>query len=156
MAEQTGLVRVDPTAAVSPARIQAGIAAAVPAGEPLPVSVRGNWQLLNRIRFTWDAMANFWNQWVLGYTPERQTKLLTDAGFRALSWQTLAVLLMSVAGLWSVCWPRLFCAISCLCAQIRLYGYGRFLSQARQTRHAKRPGEGPPRFCPAPPPSSPR
>jgi hypothetical protein len=93
-----GWVRVDPTAAVSPARIQAGIAAAVPAGEPLPISVRGNWQLLNRIRFTWDAMANFWNQWVLGYTPDRQTKLLTDAGLRAPTWQTLAVLLMGVAG----------------------------------------------------------
>ena len=75
-----GWVRVDPTAAVSPARIQAGIAAAVPAGEPLPLSVRGNWQLLNRIRFTWDAMANSWNQWVLGYTPERQTKLLHRCG----------------------------------------------------------------------------
>ncbi len=93
-----GWVRVDPTAAVSPARIQAGIAGAVPAGEPLPISVRGNWQVLNRIRFTWDAMANFWNQWVLGYTPDRQTKLFTDVGLRAPTWQTLAVLLMSVAG----------------------------------------------------------
>ena len=93
-----GWVRVDPTAAVSPARIQAGIAAAVPAGEPLPISVRGNWQLLNRIRFTWDAMANFWNQWVLGYSPDRQIKLFTDAGLRTPTWQTLTVLLMSVAG----------------------------------------------------------
>jgi transglutaminase-like putative cysteine protease len=93
-----GWLRVDPTAAVSPARIQAGIAAAVPAGEPLPLSVRGSWQLFNRIHFTWDAMANFWNQWVLGYTPERQTKLLGDVGLRTPSWQTLAILLMCVAG----------------------------------------------------------
>jgi len=92
-----GWVRVDPTAAVSPARIQAGIAAAVPAGDPLPLSVRGTWQLLNRVRYTWDAMANFWNQWVLGYTPDRQTRLLSDAGFGTPSWQTLTVLLMTAA-----------------------------------------------------------
>jgi hypothetical protein len=42
-------------------------------------------------------MANSWNQWVLGYTPDRQLKLLNDAGFAAATWQTLAVLLMAVA-----------------------------------------------------------
>jgi protein-glutamine gamma-glutamyltransferase len=93
-----GWVRVDPTAAVSPARIQAGIGAALPAGDPLPISVRGNFALLNRLRFTWDAMANSWNQWVLGYTPDRQLKLLQDVGFDAATWQTLTALLMSVAG----------------------------------------------------------
>jgi transglutaminase-like putative cysteine protease len=93
-----GWVRVDPTAAVSPARIQVGIAAAIPAGDPLPISVRGSIQLLNRIHFTWDAIANSWNQWVLGYTPDRQTRLLSDVGFRSATWQTLAALLMSVAG----------------------------------------------------------
>jgi hypothetical protein len=34
----------------------------------------------------------------LGYTPDRQTRLLADAGFRSATWQTLALLLMSVAG----------------------------------------------------------
>jgi hypothetical protein len=42
-------------------------------------------------------MANSWNQWVLGYTPERQLQLLRDVGFGAPTWQTLTVLLMSVA-----------------------------------------------------------
>jgi len=92
-----GWIRVDPTAAVSPARIQVGIAAAVSAADPLPISVRGSFQLLNRLHFAWDAVANSWNQWVLGYTPERQTRLLTDAGFGAATWQTLATLLMGVA-----------------------------------------------------------
>src|SRR6185295_2208050 len=41
--------------------------------------------------------ANSWNQWVLGYTPERQMQLLRDVGFGSPKWQTLAVLLMSVA-----------------------------------------------------------
>ena len=93
-----GWVRVDPTAAVSPARVQSGIAAALPAGEPLPSSVRARWELVSRIHLGFDAVANFWNQWVLGYTPERQAKLLTDTGFRAPTWQRLTVLLMSVVG----------------------------------------------------------
>ena len=139
-----GWVRVDPTAAVSPARIQAGIAAAVPASEPLPISVRGNWQLLNRIHFTWDAMANFWNQWVLGYTPERQTKLLTDAGFRAPSWQTLAVLLMSVAGV-------VVGVLSLLVLRKLLLvrpdpvvrAWGGFCRKLARRGTRKRPGEGP-------------
>ena len=92
-----GWMRIDPTSAVSPARIQIGIAAAVPASDPLPSSVRGGFELLRTLRFTWDAMANSWNQWVLGYTPDRQLKLLNDVGFAAATWQTLAVLLMTVA-----------------------------------------------------------
>jgi transglutaminase-like putative cysteine protease len=92
-----GWVRVDPTAAVSPARIQVGIGAALPAGDPLPISVRGSFALLKQLRFTLDAVANSWNQWVLGYTPDRQMQLLRDVGFGSPTWQTLAVLLMSVA-----------------------------------------------------------
>ena len=61
-----GWVRVDPTAAVSPARIQVGIAAALPAGDPLPFRVRGGLAtLLRQLRFSLDAVANSWNQWVL-------------------------------------------------------------------------------------------
>ena len=29
----------------------------------------------SRLRFAWDAIANSWNQWVLGYNPERQTAI---------------------------------------------------------------------------------
>jgi protein-glutamine gamma-glutamyltransferase len=94
--KDAGWLRVDPTAAVSPARIQVGIAAAVPASDPLPGTVRGTFELLKHLRFTLDAIANSWNQWVLGYTPDRQMKLLSDVGLSSVTWQSLAVLLMSV------------------------------------------------------------
>ncbi|PWT73063.1 MAG: DUF3488 domain-containing protein, partial [Proteobacteria bacterium] len=94
-----GWVRVDPTGAVSPARIQVGISAAVPSGEPLPLAVRGNIEALRRLALTMDAVANAWNQWVLGYTPERQLKILESAGFSQASWQTLTVLLMVAAAI---------------------------------------------------------
>jgi transglutaminase-like putative cysteine protease len=88
-----GWVRVDPTAAVSPARVEVGIAAAVPRTDPLPLSVRGDVEWLRQARLTWDATANAWNQWVLGYTPDRQVRLLESAGVKAPSWRTIALLL---------------------------------------------------------------
>ena len=91
-----GWVRIDPTAAVSPQRIEAGIAAAVPAGEPLPLMVRTDNALLKRARFTLDAMANGWNQWVLGYTPERQREVFERLGMTKVSWRGLTTMLAGV------------------------------------------------------------
>jgi len=92
-----GWVRIDPTAAVSPARVQVGIAAALPQGDPLPISVRGSIPWLKHLGMTSDAVANSWNQWVLGYTPERQIKLLERAGVRSPTWQSLTMLLLAGA-----------------------------------------------------------
>jgi transglutaminase-like putative cysteine protease len=94
-----GWVRIDPTAAVSPARVELGIAAAVPQSDPLPVSVRGNLAWIKQLRLTWDAVANSWNQWVLGYTPDRQVKFLHSVGISSPSWQTSAILMMTASGL---------------------------------------------------------
>jgi transglutaminase-like putative cysteine protease len=96
--EGQGWLRVDPTAAVSPARIEVGLAAAVPQGEPLPLAVRGDFRFIRQVRFTLDAMTNSWNQWVLGYTPDRQLHLMERLGLGKPSWQTLVLLLMGAAG----------------------------------------------------------
>jgi len=93
-----GWVRIDPTAAVSPARIQVGIGAALPDAGALPLSVPGGLHALRQLRYSLDAVANAWNQWVLGYTPDRQLKLLRDFGFSSATWQTLVIMLMAVAG----------------------------------------------------------
>jgi transglutaminase-like putative cysteine protease len=94
-----GWVRVDPTAAVSPLRVEAGISAAVPRSDPLPMLVRGDFELLRQLRFTWDLMANSWNQWVLGYTPERQRQLLVGMGIDDTTWYTLTAIMLVLAGI---------------------------------------------------------
>ena len=93
-----GWTRVDPTAAVSPARVEAGIAAAMPAGEPLPglIQLRSDWLLT--LRFRWEAINNAWNQHVLGYNPERQRELLTRLGLPDPDWRNLAAMLAAVCG----------------------------------------------------------
>ena len=94
-----GWVRVDPTAAVSPLRIESGIAGALPDGDPLPLMVRTDSEWLKRIRFTLDAAANGWNQWVLGFNPERQLRMFQRAGFHRPNWQNLVIALMAVTAL---------------------------------------------------------
>jgi transglutaminase-like putative cysteine protease len=96
--ENTGWVRVDPTAAVSPARVERGIASALPSSDVLPMFVRGDYALLQRMRLTLDSVTYTWNQWVLGYTPDRQRRLLSYVGFSEATWQTLAFMLMFCAG----------------------------------------------------------
>jgi transglutaminase-like putative cysteine protease len=93
-----GWTRVDPTAAVSPARVEAGIAAAMPDGEPLPglFQLRSDWLLT--LRFRWEAINNAWNQHVLGYNPERQREFLTRLGLPDPDWQKLAAMLAAVCG----------------------------------------------------------
>jgi transglutaminase-like putative cysteine protease len=97
--ENIGWIRVDPTAAVSPARVERGIASALPRSDPLPMFVRGDFKLLQRMRLTWDSVTYAWNQWVLGYTPERQRRFLSHLGFSEAAWQTMSVLLMVFAGI---------------------------------------------------------
>jgi len=95
----TGWVRIDPTAAVSPARVERGIASALPRSDPLPMFVRGDFAFLQQMRLTWDSITYTWNQWVLGYSPERQRLLLSQLGFSEATWQKLAVILVVCAGL---------------------------------------------------------
>lgn len=92
-----GWVRVDPTAAVSPSRIESGIASAMPSGEPLPtlITLRSDW--LRSVRHRWEAINNAWNQEVLGYNPERQRQLLSRLGLSDNNWQSLIVTLAGLS-----------------------------------------------------------
>ncbi|MCG2577813.1 DUF3488 and transglutaminase-like domain-containing protein [Dechloromonas sp. XY25] len=88
-----GWVRVDPTAAVSPARIETGIADALPFGEPLPALVQWRADWLRTLRYRWEAVNNAWNQHILGYDPQRQRELLSRLGLPDTDWRSLATLL---------------------------------------------------------------
>jgi len=93
-----GWVRVDPTAVAAPARIEADLAAALPAGEPLPLFARPGFDWLREARFRWWAINNAWNQWVLGFNPERQLELLARLGMDAPDWRKMAAWLAGLTG----------------------------------------------------------
>ena len=86
-------MRVDPTASVSPTRIETGIADALPFGEPLPALVQWRADWLRTLRYRWEAVNNAWNQHILGYDPQRQRELLSRLGLPETDWRSLATVL---------------------------------------------------------------
>ncbi len=89
-----GWTRIDPTAASFPKRIEFNLAAAVPATDPLPFLMRADLAWLRELRFRWDAVANTWNQRILGYNPQRQRDLLASLGMRSPDWRQMTTALV--------------------------------------------------------------
>ncbi|MBP5988293.1 MAG: DUF3488 domain-containing transglutaminase family protein [Azonexus sp.] len=94
-----GWVRVDPTAAVSPSRIETGIADALPFEDALPVLIQWRSEWVTTLRYRWEAINNAWNQHILGYDPQRQRDLLARLGLPEADWLSLATLLATSCGL---------------------------------------------------------
>lgn len=99
--EDEGWVRVDPTAAVAPDRIESGIESAGLERELLPTILVSNSAILQRARFMLDSFHNAWNQWVVGFNSKRQRELLGLLGFENISTSNLVtwlVVMMTAAG----------------------------------------------------------
>jgi transglutaminase-like putative cysteine protease len=94
-----GWVRVDPTAAANPVRIDSGLARSVPNADSLPFLMRTDLEWLRGLRHQWDALAHKWNVWVLGYNPDRQRDLLSFVGIPDADWRALTATLFTVLGL---------------------------------------------------------
>jgi transglutaminase-like putative cysteine protease len=94
-----GWVRVDPTAAIAPDRVERDLSAALSDNAVLPFMERNPPQWMRNLRFNLDALANQWNQWVLGYDTERQFAFLTRLGMESITWQKLALNMASGLGL---------------------------------------------------------
>ncbi|MCP4042370.1 MAG: DUF3488 domain-containing transglutaminase family protein [Gammaproteobacteria bacterium] len=95
-----GWIRVDPTASVAPNRIEQGIDMVLPPriGPIMALGLSDNTLLYNlwrRLRFNWDAVNNWWNQWVLGYDPVRQKNLLSRFGIDNRNWQHIGLSLLA-------------------------------------------------------------
>lgn len=94
-----GWVRVDPTGAIAPDRVERGLSAAVTDNTILPFMERNPPQWMRKLRFNLDALANQWNQWVLGYDTERQFAFLTRLGMESITWQKMALNMANGLGL---------------------------------------------------------
>lgn len=98
--EGRGWVRVDPTAAVAPNRIQQGLYAAVADAENLPFFVRrgGDNEWLRQLAMGWDVLNNSWNEWILAYGPDQQKEFLSGLGFGPMDWADMTVAMVVVLG----------------------------------------------------------
>ena len=91
-----GWRRVDPTAAVAPERIEAGMSAARfgEAGARWGLTAPARW--LYSLGLTWDALNAKWNGWILGYGPENQGRFMQWLGIDEPDWRKMALTLLSV------------------------------------------------------------
>ena len=102
-----GWLRVDPTAAVAPSRIETGISAAL-ASEELPGFLRrdssGFWYWRLRADVAWDWVNVMWDRWFIGFNPDSQFEFLSRFGLDDWSKMVMAltvaiVVLTSLVGL---------------------------------------------------------
>ncbi len=96
--QDQGWVRVDPTAAVSPLRIERGLEESLQ-GEDR--KLMGSWfggALFSRIQLRLDAMSYSWHQWVLGYDNDRQAGLFQSLFGGSEAWRIGGIFVAVISG----------------------------------------------------------
>jgi transglutaminase-like putative cysteine protease len=107
-------VRVDPTSAVAPQRIDSLQRLTAPSGvfDGVMASLWTNtvgtgYNPLLQLRAVWDAVNNTWNQKILNYSEVTQLNVLKNLGFTSPSWTDLSYVLIAVivaASLFGIAW----------------------------------------------------
>jgi transglutaminase-like putative cysteine protease len=100
-----GWVRIDPTAAVAPERIERSFEfdasfASGPLGSPIDFSgIKLNFtaKMIKQLRWSMDAINASWHRWVLGYTRDRQSTLMNMLGLDFLRGHSLAFAMVGFA-----------------------------------------------------------
>ncbi len=108
--EHKGWVRVDPTAAVSPSRIELGLDEAL-ADEISNFRIQNRNPLFGNLLYSWDNLQHGWNDWVLNYDQRKQRNFLNELDVGIEDWGdmvfALVLMLLSVTGLyWLLSWYR--------------------------------------------------
>ncbi len=138
-----GWVRVDPTAAVAPQRIERGFEQGVESAQGFAgafrVTGRG-W--MRYAMYNLEALNNAWNRWIVAYSDEEQHSLFRNWGMPDIDWQGLAIGLIVVFGL----------VAAALSSQVILRRprvdpvqalYWRLCGQLEKRGVTRRPSEGP-------------
>ena len=104
--ENRGWLRVDPTAAVSPDRIEQGIDDAL-LDEYSSFRIQNRNPIFGSLLYNWDNLQHNWNDWVLNYDQRKQMSFLSDLELGIENWSdmvfALVILVVVVIGVfWSV------------------------------------------------------
>lgn len=148
--EGRGWIRVDPTAAVAPQRVERsfsvdrdqfdGVAGTPVNFQRVPGILD---QLRKAIDWSVDALGTTWHRWILGYTSGQQRKFLEMLGLdflqgRRLAFGMVAVTGVVVAGLVALVWVRTRPRVDKIQS-----AYQRFCRKMARTGLVRRPTEGP-------------
>jgi len=105
-----GWVRIDPTAAVSPSRIERGIDDAL-SDELSSFRIANKNPLFGTLLYRWDNLQHSWNDWVVNYDEKKQRRFLNDLNLGIDNASdmviTLVILLIGISSsFWLVGWYR--------------------------------------------------
>ena len=91
-----GWVRVDPTSAVAPERVEIGASDAAfdGIGENWGFTAPSRW--VHQVTMAWDAINARWNEWVLGYGPETQKSFMRWLGMLEPTWRKMMITLVAL------------------------------------------------------------
>ncbi|MDH3859286.1 MAG: DUF4129 domain-containing protein, partial [Gammaproteobacteria bacterium] len=108
--ENRGWLRVDPTAAVSPSRIEQGLDNAL-SDETSIFRIQNRNPIFGNLLYSWDNMQHSWNDWVINYDQRKQQNFLSKLDLGIESWSDMVFamvwLLATVTGLfWFIVWYR--------------------------------------------------
>jgi len=89
--EARGWVRMDPTAAVAPERIERGLIGSVGANEPVPGRLRQQSEVWFQVSLAWDAANDLWNERIVRFSAAGQMELLERLGVEDPDWRALGL-----------------------------------------------------------------
>lgn len=92
----SGWSRVDPTAAVAPERIDAGMRGSRMSGAAAAWGLSTPSALLHNLEMSWDALNAKWNELVLGYGPDNQNRLMRWLGMQQPDWRKMMLTLLGI------------------------------------------------------------
>ncbi|MBI1422193.1 MAG: DUF3488 domain-containing protein [Gammaproteobacteria bacterium] len=141
-----GWLRVDPTAVIPPGNIENVNDVdrfRTELIDPRVLSERG-WLTasVRQLHYAWDMVNNSWNQWVIGYSNQKQKSLFKAIGIPEITWQGLSYALFATLGVFT----SLMAASIFQAQRVRKNTleriYGRFLRKLRVMHIEKLPAEG--------------
>jgi transglutaminase-like putative cysteine protease len=91
-----GWRRIDPTSAVAPERIDAGMSGSMFGGAAAAWGLSAPSEFLHSLSLSWDALNAKWNEWVLGYGPENQDRFMQWLGMQKPDWQKMMLTLLGL------------------------------------------------------------
>ena len=139
--EERGWVRIDPTAAVAPQRIEKGMDGVLEDSRGgVFGSALGN-SLWRQLRNGLDALDNTWSQWVLGYQATLQNQVLSSLGLS--SWQARALAIFAGLGVLLSITAWLLLRQRGVRQDPVTAAYRRFCDKLARRGLARRPAEGP-------------
>ncbi len=96
--DDQGWTRIDPTAAVSPQRIENSIDVAL-SNEAVSFRIKTKSSLIGDLLFSWDNIQHQWNNWVLNYNQDKQSHFLKKLGIGIKSSADMVIALVILLAL---------------------------------------------------------